>query len=343
MSKLRISVSVDRKAAALRGIILGETTQIEIGPEDVSPENWAWLISQLNYDLTAFILNTFAVSGPELSDLVAQIEAHRAQKAAQKAEAEARKQQERAHFLAKVQEARDVVAANQVIATQGELVPHTTGFIWTWISDEDRKRFTGLSFDGFDSPKLDELPWISTYSLGKEDRAIVEEIQAEQNALEETLKERVAAANREALEKARPALEIAARERDEAKAIADAQALAEKKALWAKRLETGTFEMETGEYKERRYSAYWIAKVTFPNGPKAIYEFGQSTGHWGNAGVLSIDCKPGEIIAWGQKDLRRPGDSEHNIWVMREDGGFNVVADKVDAYKLWKANKKEGK
>jgi hypothetical protein len=75
--------------------------------------------------------------------------------------------------------------------------------------------------------------------------------------------------------------------------------------------------------------------VTFPSGPKPHYEFGQSTAQWGKAGILSIDCKPGEIIAIGQKDLRKPQNSEHDLYIMKEDGRITTIT-RQEAYAQYK-------
>lgn len=101
----------------------------------------------------------------------------------------------------------------------------------------------------------------------------------------------------------------------------------------AERLRTGWWEMETGSYNEKRLGKPWCALVTFPSGPKAQYEFGESSGAWGKAGVMRLQCRPGDVIAWGQRDLRRPDRSEHTLEVMQEDGSMREVTI-AEAYKL---------
>jgi hypothetical protein len=98
-------------------------------------------------------------------------------------------------------------------------------------------------------------------------------------------------------------------------------------------LESGHWELETGAYNERRHGAPWCARVTFPSGPKPVYEFGDSTAKWGKPGLLRVACRPGEVIAWGQKDLRNPGRGEHTIAVMESDGRMREVT-KTEAYRL---------
>lgn len=101
----------------------------------------------------------------------------------------------------------------------------------------------------------------------------------------------------------------------------------------AERLRTGWWEMETGSYNERRMGKPWCALVTFPSGPKAQYEFGESSGAWGQAGVMRVPCRPGDVVAWGQRDLRRADRSQHNIAVMEADGSMREV-DVTEAYRL---------
>ena len=126
----------------------------------------------------------------------------------------------------------------------------------------------------------------------------------------------------------------AAEERAKADAEAEAKRQAEITERATNRLATGYWEYETSSYNERRYSSHWCAKVSFPSGAKASYEFGDSTGKWGKPGLLRVECKPGDIIAWGQKDLRCPGNTYHTLLVMLPNGRMKEV-DKIEAFRLW--------
>jgi hypothetical protein len=75
--------------------------------------------------------------------------------------------------------------------------------------------------------------------------------------------------------------------------------------------------------------------VVFPGGPKPEYSFCESSGKWGKPGLMVLPCKPGDIIAHGQKDLRRPGDSENTLLIMRRNGRMKQV-ERGEAYQLAK-------
>jgi hypothetical protein len=114
---------------------------------------------------------------------------------------------------------------------------------------------------------------------------------------------------------------------------ADAVALAARKA---QRLESGIYTRKINDYNERREGKPWIAKVVLEAG-KLSYEFGGDfSGGWGKGGELSIACAPGDVIAWGQKDLRRPDKSTHVILHMQPDGGMATI-DRTQALHLLRA------
>lgn len=110
-----------------------------------------------------------------------------------------------------------------------------------------------------------------------------------------------------------------------------AAAKAAKEAKFAERLETGRVVFETDRYNDRRYGKPWGAKVTLA-GSKLVYDFDAATvtASYGSGGVIEIPCQPGEVIARGQKDNRRPSSSENIIYKMREDGGLDTI-DRVQA------------
>lgn len=111
----------------------------------------------------------------------------------------------------------------------------------------------------------------------------------------------------------------AAQEAKAAAAKEESQRQAE--ARRAARLESGEWTMEFDAYNERRYGNYWGAKVTF-DGVKAIYDFDAAVveGRFGSAGTITIPCVPGEIIAWGQKDLRKVSGSTNEMLLMTDTG-----------------------
>ena len=103
------------------------------------------------------------------------------------------------------------------------------------------------------------------------------------------------------------------------------------------------FTQETSSYNQRRYSQPWIAKVDFSDS-KGNFSFGDWTGDkWnGGEGVLSIETDAGDIVATGQKDLRKPRNSAPEFFVMTEDGKLEPLGDKGAAYKFFLSQKEKG-
>jgi hypothetical protein len=155
-----------------------------------------------------------------------------------------------------------------------------------------------------------QLPYISAYSLSSEVRTMYDRTIARLVAEKETR-------NAASLLAAEADIQVA----QEAQARAKAEQQAAKAANFAERLATGilTIEMERGD--RRDWGEPWIAKVASRNGRKPEYDF--SAGSYDVATeTLSIPCKPGEVIAYGQKNYRKPKRTIHNIRKMREDGGL---------------------
>ena len=99
--------------------------------------------------------------------------------------------------------------------------------------------------------------------------------------------------------------------------------------------------VETSSYNQRRYGRPWIAKVNFAQSTKGDFSWGGWTGdHYnGGAGVLTINAKPGDIIAQGQKDHRQPRNSAPDFSVVTADGTLESLGDKGDAYKYFLEHK----
>jgi hypothetical protein len=109
-----------------------------------------------------------------------------------------------------------------------------------------------------------------------------------------------------AAEKVKAELEKAERER----------IMTEKKAAKIQsRKETGnlTIAIERGS---RDWGDPWIAKLTMKNGKKPDYDF--STGSYDGT-TLSIPCAPGDRIAYGQKNYRKPGKTIHCVGRMNDE------------------------
>jgi len=96
--------------------------------------------------------------------------------------------------------------------------------------------------------------------------------------------------------------------------------------------------IETSSYNDRRYGKPWIAKVDFASG-KPGYQWGEWVGTPGGEGVLTIQAKPRDIIAKGQKDNRKPRNSAPSFFIVTPDGSLEPLGDKGEAYKYYLAHK----
>lgn len=76
----------------------------------------------------------------------------------------------------------------------------------------------------------------------------------------------------------------------------------------------------TSSYNDRRYGKPWIAKLTFVRPGKPEYIFGDWLGSPGSEGELSIEVEAGDVIATGQKDIRKNRGGADNIGVVQADG-----------------------
>ncbi len=73
-------------------------------------------------------------------------------------------------------------------------------------------------------------------------------------------------------------------------------------------------------YNAKRYDPPWAANVAL-NGNKTLdYVFNGLYLGTAKGGELVIDTAPGEVIAIGQKDNRRPGKSTNDLFVVTNNG-----------------------
>lgn len=295
MNTINISVRVNEKAALLKGLILGHTTEIAVSAESMGETAWPLIVAALDMGKTPPVLGLI-----------------------------------KGRYPAYVAESTPTAlrAAVEAIATEAADAERKA-------TAEVEKRVSDFEADGIHKGCQNDYGYswerwtqsfINTYGLTGPYIARIERRAAEIAKIcsEHNAEHAAAIAEAKAASEARMA--AAEAERKAAEKAANA-------VKFAKRLETGTWERECGSYNERRYGSWWCAKVSFPNGPKPEYEWGDSTCKWGKAGLLTLPCVPGDIIAWGQKDLRRPGNSTHNIQIMRSDGSM-ITADKTEAYHL---------
>jgi len=99
-------------------------------------------------------------------------------------------------------------------------------------------------------------------------------------------------------------------------------------------------ERPTDCYNERRYGKPWIAKVDFSAGSKGTFAFGEWCGQTGEAGLLLLDAPPGAVIAWGQKDFRRPRNSAPTFAILETNGTLRECT-KPEAFRYWRESQAE--
>ena len=87
---IKVSVLMDRRAALLAGLVVGEREVIEAGPDSIGPELWPVLVGRLDMDACPPVLErTGLVAAPTVEALVAVLRAEQ-----QAASAEATKKEE---------------------------------------------------------------------------------------------------------------------------------------------------------------------------------------------------------------------------------------------------------
>lgn len=88
-------------------------------------------------------------------------------------------------------------------------------------------------------------------------------------------------------------------------------------------------KIETATYNERRYGKPWIAKVSFEKSKKGDFTFGEWVGRPGQAGELYINADPGDIIAQGQKNHRKPRNSVPYYYLVNASGTLEGIGESV--------------
>lgn len=94
----------------------------------------------------------------------------------------------------------------------------------------------------------------------------------------------------------------------------------------------------TCSYNDRRYGKPWIAKIDFDSSSKANFNFGNWIGEIGQEGILEIEIEQGDVIAIGQKDLRKPANSAPRFHLVTlVDGEISLTrVSKKEAYLHYK-------
>lgn len=107
----------------------------------------------------------------------------------------------------------------------------------------------------------------------------------------------------------RAASEYADARQAEAKAAKDAAAAERLAAKLARRAEIGAVEIDITR-GDRDWGVPWGAVVTAGRGRRDDYDFDAGSYDL-SAEVLTIRCAPGDVIAWGQKNYRKPKRTLH--------------------------------
>jgi hypothetical protein len=101
---------------------------------------------------------------------------------------------------------------------------------------------------------------------------------------------------------------------------------------------TITVSWNIDSYNSRRYSKPWGARIEFnETKPKYNFSFGQYLGD-DTGGRIIISCNPGDIVAHGQKDNRKPKDSINRLYIVNADGS-KMLTDQAGAYDHWQIHR----
>lgn len=166
----------------------------------------------------------------------------------------------------------------------------------------------GIAYTRFEHPYIDCNPYRCSPEIIKLRDETTDRLRAE--AAEKTAASRALVADQ--IEAAK-----AERERKEQE-IRDQEAKV-RREKYARRLETGIVEIPLSRGDRKDWGEPWIAKLASKNGKRPDYDF--SEGSYDTASeVLSIPCKPGDVIAYGQKNYRKPKKTIHETRKMEDDG-----------------------
>lgn len=311
--------NVDRKAALLAGHELGERPSFEASPADFG-DAWPAVVAALTVHSDGTATYPHRVPLPTAEALVKR-ERDEADRKASELE------RDRARIAEAVAEYRRFL---DMPLSEYELKDQ---FIY---DDSDRPGYGGRLLGEW--PML-KRPYVSTWVptfFGSDDPLF-----AELKELRAAAEARVDAENAARRAAALPVMRernAADLERKLAQATIDAAAEAERVAkVAAEQLSTGFWERETPAYNPRREGKPWCASVTGVDARgRLVYDWAEWSGHSGEAGLLRAPCKPGGIVAWGQKDLRRGDRSDHHILKMRDDGSMEEIT-VVEAVKALRA------
>ncbi len=332
---MKISIRIDQKAALLQGLELGPRAVIEI-TKDQAGAHWPAIVESLiNLAVTPAESSLPPVATDTVAAFLEMMDQQQAHADAKTAEAKIVSDKALARLRSEV-EARE--------AALREPLRETYEFSVVNRHSSQLSRTSGPRIKSF----IREIPAVSCYSRwGFTSDGVLQENMPEWEALRRRADEleaqnrsEIEAANVSALQEQAAVIDAYWAQVDSAEAQRQAEKEHAQQQLLTKRLQSGCWEKDTHAYNRKRYSSPWCAKVTFPDGPKAVYEFGQSSGDRGEAGVMRVPCRAGEIVAWGQKDFRNSNGTTHQLAVMEQDGSMTNV-DRVEAYRRFSRREQE--
>lgn len=95
--------------------------------------------------------------------------------------------------------------------------------------------------------------------------------------------------------------------------------------------------LDTDEYDPRRWSRPWIAAVVAwraSDGRMPALRWGSYIGRDGDAGIVTIEAEPLDIIRSGHRCYQCPEQSDNDWWLVMSDGSL-MATDPVSAYMHW--------
>lgn len=98
-----------------------------------------------------------------------------------------------------------------------------------------------------------------------------------------------------------------------------------------------TYTLNTHSYNERRYGKPWIARLDFTSSAAGEFRWGEWLGSAGEAGELSVNAGPGDVIASGQKDFRNPRNSAPDFRYVDAAGVLIDCPSKIEAVRAARA------
>lgn len=306
---------IDRKAALLAGYEFGADPMIEVDLASLGPDRER-VIKALTINQDGSATFPSDISLPTKEGLIEAInkretlqQQQKEQEAARKAAKEASRRQGEIQWMEDVKEIIEKLKVAKPIPAQRTYTIGDIDFSYAgFVTDENLSRERGYQDLAIWTPGEG-----SRFSPDME--AAIKEFENHKS----TYQKSVWAADLAAREAAMPGMvQEAARIKEERRLAFQAE--------MADRLKTGVYTQKTDPYNSNRWGRPWVAKVTGLDGKKLVYEFGDWVGENGKAGVLRIECRPGEFLAFGQKDHRNPRKvPDKDLRQMQDDGRLEKV------------------